>query len=119
MTKKTLEFEFDPLHSMSEMSEDSPEAVPEPPVFSAYNEATEDWRVGRLAQAWGAASATMRLMSNRYQNHWEGAILEMRDHKGTLQLIWRDEQSRVMFEGVIVGAWEMHGECMASHALAN
>lgn len=85
--------------------------------MSATNQ-SEPGRIERLLQTWGGACSTIRLLSNRYQRHWDGAVVSMKDHKGTLEVTWRDEQSRVMFEGVIVGAWENEGEYMASHALA-
>jgi hypothetical protein len=76
-------------------------------------------RVERLNQTWGYADATVRGLSNKYRKLWNGAITELRDYKGTLYVTWRDELSRVMFEGVILGAWEAQGEHMHSHVLAN
>lgn len=118
MPAAPLLFQFDQHHSSGEVSEATPETLPAAPAFSATNEDTEGWRLPRLAMAWGAACSTVRALSCRYQHHWDGAVVEMRDHKGTLEVAWRDEQSRVMFEGVLVGAWERQGECVASHSLA-
>src|SRR5690606_28947401 len=95
----------------------APGFVVGPPIISATNEATETFRIGRVTAAWGSASATVALLSHRYQQQWPGAILAMNDHKGTLEVTWRDEQSRILFEGVMMGAWERSGEHAGSHAL--
>ena len=44
-------------------------------------------------------------------------IIAMEDCKGTLQITWRDAQSRTMFEGTIMGAWEREGDHAGAHAL--
>jgi len=99
-----------------ECGESSPDVLPTVPKLSAEREV--DSRIERLNQTWGHANATMRNLSHKYQRLWDGAITELADYKGTLYIIWRDEISRVMFEGVIVGAWEANGEHMHSHGLA-
>jgi len=86
------------------------------PVFSALKEIEQ--RIPRLAGAYGFARATVRNMSSRYQNAFEGAVLMMVDAKGTLEVYWRDHESRVLFEGVIAGAWENSGEHVVLHKLA-
>ena len=88
------------------------------PGLSAYNGEAEGWRLRRLASTWGQACAAVHLLSNRYQRHWNGAIVALGDSKGTLEVTWRDAQSRTMFEGVIMGAWEREGDHAGSHALA-
>jgi len=120
VTPPPLDFSFSPNdQSVTHINgEPAPQTMPEPPHMSAYNEATETSRVPRLMSAWGAACAATRLLSNRYRQHWDGAVAAMHDHKGSLEVTWRDEQSRVMFEGVIVGAWEDHGEHSHGHLLA-
>lgn len=86
------------------------------PSLSAEREVES--RIERLNQVWGYAQATARGLSNKYQRLWDGAIIELEDRKGTLRVTWRDELSRVMFEGVILGAWEENGEHAHAHALA-
>ena len=58
-------------------------------------------------------------LSYKYQKLWDGAITELADYKGTIYVTWRDELSRAMFNGVILGAWEANGEHMHSHSLAD
>lgn len=89
------------------------------PQLSAYNQETEKYRLDRLACAWGQASAAVTLMSDKYRSRWNGAIVSLHDHKGMLRIVWRDTQSRIMFEGVIVGAWQRLGEFWCSHDLPN
>lgn len=88
----------------------------EGPVFSAYE--TPETRVPRLAGAYGFARATVKQMSTRYQNLFEGAVVSLHDYKGTLEIVWRDHESRVIFEGVMAGAWENSGEHIVLHKLA-
>lgn len=87
------------------------------PSFTAYE--SPESRVPRLAEAYGLARATVSRMSVRYQNAFDGAVLSMHDDKGTLEVTWRDHESRVIFEGVIAGAWENSGEHIVSHHLPN
>ena len=117
MTTQPLKFEFDPQFGSMESGADRwTEGFPTPDLVP---EGGEDWRVTRLAATWGQACAAVRLLSHRYQRHWAGAITELCDHKGTLQVTWRDEQSRVIFEGVIMGAWEREGEHGGAHRATN
>lgn len=60
----------------------------------------------RILMAWGFALATVGGLSKAYQAAWLGAITDLCVRKGTLQIQWRDHTSRLMFEGVIVGAYE-------------
>jgi transposase len=46
------------------------------------------------------------------------AIAEAATRPTTLEVTWRDEQSRILFEGVIMGAWERAGQHCGSHVLA-
>lgn len=85
----------------------------EEPSVTAYE--TPHLRDPRLWRAWGRAEAAVVLMSNRYRNAWHGAIVALHDYKGTLRVSWRDHDSRVMFEGVIMGAWEREGEHSGAH----
>jgi len=87
------------------------------PRLTAYNDHEPD-RLPRLARVAGAANAAVRLMSHRYRRMWVGAVIELHDHKGTLLITWRDVPSRIMFEGVILGAWEANAEHAHAHALA-
>lgn len=96
--------------------EPSQDLLSHTPRFIAERE-TES-RIDRLHMVWGHAQATAASLSNHYQRHWNGAIVELADYKGTLYVTWRDEISRVMFEGVILGAWEANGEHMHAHRLA-
>lgn len=96
--------------------DDSPTTLPATPKLAAEREV--DSRIERLNQTWGHANATVRSLSHKYQKLWDGAITELADYKGTIYVTWRDELSRVMFEGVILGAWEANGEHMHSHSLA-
>lgn len=86
------------------------------PSFTAY-ETPED-RVSRLAETYGYARETVKRLSVHYQNAFDGAVVSMHDHKGTLEITWRDHESRVIFEGVMAGAWEHNGEHMVEHHLA-
>lgn len=88
------------------------------PSLSAYNQEKEQYRLERLARAWGYADAVVSLMSGRYKSRWNGAIMSLHDQKGQLHTRWRDLQSRMMFEGAIVGAWEQLGESWCSHGLS-
>lgn len=96
--------------------EDSPVALGSTPKLVADREV--DTRIERLNQTWGYANATVRSLSHKYQRLWSGAVVELADRKGTLCVTWRDELSRAMFEGVILGAWEANGEHMHSHSLS-
>ena len=99
-----------------ESGADSSNASPAKPNLVAEREV--ETRMERLNEVWGHSNATVRSLSNKYQKLWDGAITELADYKGTLYVTWRDEVSRVMFEGVILGAWEANGEHMHSHRLA-
>ncbi len=88
----------------------------EGPMFSAYE--TPETRIPRLAGAYGFARATVKQMSTRYQNAFEGSVVSLHDHKGTLEIVWRDRVSRMIFEGVVAGAWENSGEHIVLHKLA-
>lgn len=90
-------------------------ALPEKPQLIAEREGKD--RIDRLNNVWGCATAAVMHLSNKYQKLWGGAITELTDRKGTLYITWRDEVSRVMFEGVIMGAWEANGECICAHSL--
>lgn len=59
---------------------------------------------------------TVRLMSNHYQNLFDDAVLNMHDWKGVLEVTC-DHEARVIFEGVVPGAWERIGEPLVSHHL--
>ncbi|HVJ03820.1 MAG TPA: hypothetical protein VM662_16705 [Sphingomonas sp.] len=83
-----------------------PTGVPAAPKIAA----NEDWREKRLLLAWGYASALVAGMSNAYRQRWNGAIVSLDDRKGVIQVTWRDEISRIMFEGVILGGWEANGD---------
>lgn len=109
---RTLSF----IDGQEECGDDAPTVLPTSPKLVAEREV--DTRIERLNQTWGHANATARSLSHKYQKLWDGAITELADYKGTLYVTWRDEVSRVMFEGVILGAWEANGEHMHSHALA-
>lgn len=87
------------------------------PKISAYGQETEGWRLSRLASAWGSANSTIHLFSERYRSRWNGAIISLHDRKGMLRIVWRDGQSRMLFEGSIAGAWERLGERWCSHGL--
>ncbi|WP_422346051.1 hypothetical protein [Parasphingorhabdus sp.] len=117
MSDKELAFKFDQDFSEVENGASRPDSTINVPKLSAYNQASESWRLDRLRSAWGQACAAVSLLSNRYQRHWRGAIFAMEDCKGTLQISWRDEQSRMMFEGAIMGAWEREGDHAGAHAL--
>lgn len=97
--------------------EGEPQALPAVPDISATNP-DEPGRMRRVISTWGAACSAVALMSNRYQRLWDGAVAAIHDHKGTLEITWRDHESRVMFEGVMVGAWQRHGEHASEHKLA-
>ncbi|WP_426026436.1 hypothetical protein [Brevundimonas sp. TSRC1-1] len=88
----------------------------EGPSFSAYE--TPESRVPRLGETYGYARETVRRLSVEYQNAFDTAVLQLHDYKGTLQITWRDHESRVMFGGVMAGAWEHNGEHMVEHHLA-
>lgn len=117
MTYQLLTFDFNDDFTTTENGEDALGFVVDPPSISATNENGDERLVARVLAAWGQASATVSLLSNRYQHQWPGAIAALNDHKGTLEVTWRDKQSRILFEGVIMGAWERSGEHAGSHAL--
>lgn len=110
MINELLSFEYGVEIPASGNSEYLLEYVVDAPPISATDEEIESWRNARVLSAWGAASAAVSLLSRRYRGQWPGAILALCDRKGALEIIWRDEQSRVLFEGVIMGAWERTGE---------
>lgn len=86
---------------------------PEPSFWSMDHD--QDFRI---IAAIGFTQATLRNLSKRYQAAWPEAITEMEVRKGTLQIRWRDHDARVMFEGVIAGAWEnATNEFMVEHFL--
>jgi hypothetical protein len=99
-----------------ECGDDGRESTPTKPELVAEREVES--RIERLNEVWGHANATVRGLSRKYQRLWDGAITELADYKGTLYVTWRDEVSRVMFEGVILGSWEANGDHMHSHRLA-
>lgn len=92
-----------------------PNYVPAEPDFHADREVGE--RIARLRATFGGACMTVRLLSSSYQRAWDGAIVSLTDDKGTLQVVWRDRESRIMFEGVIMGAWEANGDHAGLHLL--
>lgn len=118
MTYRPLTFDFSDDFTTTENGADALDYVVDPPSISATNENGDRSLVARVLAAWGQASATVSLLSNRYQRQWPGAITALNDHKGTLEVTWRDEQSRILFEGAIMGAWERSGEHAGAHALA-
>ena len=107
-----ISFEWDVV----ENGEERPNTLPPQPKLSAYND-HEAGRLERVATTWGAACTTVRLLSYRYQRYWDGAVLALRDHKGTLLVTWRDNESREAFEGVVMGAWERQAEHCGEHTL--
>jgi hypothetical protein len=114
----TLKFEYqDPHFSSCEIGERPVGEVQFPPPITDYE--NSDFRRERLLTAWGQACATVALMSHRYQRAWLGAVTSMHDHKGILEVTWRDQQSREIFEGVLVGAWERVGEHAHAHRVAS
>ena len=90
-----------------------PEGVPPIPEIQGG----EPWRSERLLATWGHACAVVNNMSHKYRRIWEGAIVTIGDTKGTIEVTWRDEMSRVMFEGAIMGGWEANGEHAGRHIL--
>lgn len=104
---------FDPLNEQHGGSKPHNELYA--PTFNADREIAE--RIARLHRVWGYATMHIPGLSYKYQRFWAGAIVELTDTKGTLHVTWRDEVSRVMFEGVILGAWEAHGDHMSSHSI--
>ena len=117
MTYAPLTFAFSDGFTITENGAKAPTDVVQPPAISATNEASETWRIGRIFAVWGSASATVSLLSHRYQQQWDGAVVALNDHKGTLEISWRDRQSRELFEGVVMGAWERAGDHCGAHAL--
>lgn len=113
VTENTL---FAMQFDSEECGESRPETRPQEPVF--YAERDEGFRTARLHQTWGHACASVKSLSHRYQHLWSGAIIELEDAKGTLYVTWRDQESRLAFEGVIVGAWEAMAEHCHYHRLA-
>jgi hypothetical protein len=98
-----------------ENGEAQPDVLPNKPKLVAEREV--DSRLERLNEVWGYANGTVKSLSNKYQRLWDGAITELADYKGTLHVTWRDQLSRLMFEGIILGAWEDNGEHAHSHKL--
>lgn len=80
-------------------------------------EGGEPWRNERLLATWGHACAVVRNMSHKYQRFWDGAVIVLGDSKGTIQVTWRDELSRLMFEGAVMGGWEANGDHAGRHLL--
>ena len=117
VTYQLLKFDFSDDFTTIEIGANALTYVVDPPSTSATNENGDGSLVARVLATWGQAYATVSLLSNRYQHQWPGAITALNDNKGTLEVIWRDEQSRILFEGVIMGAWERSGEHAGSHAL--
>lgn len=111
-----LEFHDLGGHWQDENGEPHQSGLGKAPILSAEREVES--RIERLNQVWGHAQATARALSNKYQRLWDGAIIKLADHKGTLLVTWRDELSRFMFEGVILGAWEANGEHAHVHGLS-
>jgi hypothetical protein len=107
---RTLKFD-----QSEESSENCVEALPQKPKLIADAEVQD--RIERLNEVWGHANAAVRHLSYKYRKLWDGAITELTDRKGTLYITWRDEVSRVMFEGVILGAWEANAEYSGAHSL--
>ena len=87
-------------------------------VPKMYAEREADFRISRLNQVWGSAELVARTLSNAYRRLWDGSIVSLADRKGTLYVTWRDEVSRIMFEGIILGAWEANGEHAHHHEIA-
>ena len=112
MKERSFDLEF----GVEGIGAKSPEVVPSSPEFTA--ERDEGFRYQRLHFVWGHACSTVRLLSKLYQHRWQGAILHLEDSKGVLSVTWRDKESRLAFEGVIVGAWEANGEHSHIHFLA-
>lgn len=110
-----IDFKYEGDFEIREIEENRDSRQLIEPVISAYN--ADAFRMPRLYRAWGRAEATVRLLSTRYRNSWSGAIVSLHDEKGTLEVLWRDKLSRIMFEGVIVGAWRDEGECCHAHAV--
>lgn len=112
-----LDFRFDPDFSTCENGEHARREGFTPPAMSATNPGAS--LLERVHATWGRACAAVELQSHRYQHRWQGAIVDLNDDRGTLQVTWRDAQSRVMFEGVIMGAWERECEHAGAHRLAS
>lgn len=107
--------DFSVRFGTEENGESGPDTAPKSPEFTA--ERDEGFRYQRLHQAWGYACSTAGTMSHRYQRLWAGAIVGLEDSKGTLHVTWRDRESHLAFEGVILGAWEAMGEHAHHHHL--
>jgi hypothetical protein len=85
-------------------------------TLSATNQ-HEAGRMPRLHRAWGRIQAMVAQLSDRYRIAFAGAVSRLHDHKGELEVTWRDAQARIMFEGVVIGAWEAEGEPNHMHHL--
>lgn len=113
----TKEYALSLRFGAEENGEGSHESSGYTPSLSAEREA--ETRIERLNQTWGRADTVAQMLSGKYQRLWERAIVALSDYKGTLYVTWRDEVSRVMFEGVILGAWEKSGEHAHHHEIAS
>lgn len=93
----------------------APRLPPDLPALSAAPAAEVAARSARLRTTFLWASETVRRLSSRYQLAWDGAITSLHDDGGRLVVTWRDRDSRLMFEGVIIGAWQLEAEELHGH----
>lgn len=88
---------------------------PRSPQLSAYEDGPDGFRIKRLQLTWEAIARASTLFDGRDKTLFSGAIRAFRDHKGFLEVIWRDPASKRSFEHLTINAWSLHGEGNLRH----
>ena len=86
-----------------------------PPALSAYEDGPDGFRLQRLRDTWAAIESEASQLDHLKRACFYGAIVALHDHKGFLEVLWRDLPSRIAFQGLAVEAWIRQGEWNHRH----
>lgn len=86
-----------------------------PPALSAYEDGPEGFRLQRLRDTWEAILRSAAQLSRLERAAFFGAIRALHDHKGCLEVLWRDPQSWFAFQDLAAEAWLQQGEWNHRH----
>jgi hypothetical protein len=92
------------------------EKPPRAPEISAYEDNLS--RIERLQLTWNAIASASTLLVGREKALFPKAILKLHDHKGVLEVLWRDALGLLLFKHLTIDAWSQQGEWEVQHEVA-
>jgi hypothetical protein len=72
-------------------------------MFTAYNEATETWRIDRLKLVWASVCAFIAAGQGSLSDLL-GGVASLHDHKGVLQVEYFSEEKKDQFQRMFMEA---------------